>query len=579
MKRHLKPSGLCRSERVFSAPTFVAVLLSGLLASVFSPLAIARVDMRNANYTENWIDIPNLFSRNYNSRCIRTDMFGMGWGTDFDTHLEVRENTLVRVSSTCGRESEFGLSPDSVALLAQKGVKLREVLLKGPRMPLEFPAADLSKIGGTELTFVPVNRNYDSADVLTLTTEGFFIKSRMDGDQEFDLEGRLTKSYTVLLMRDDEFRPSGGFTVKWNEKQIDTITFPGLRAVLHFSHPSPNQIVLDATIEMKKFKATYQMNANGDVESVTNAWGNTFHYDYDRLHNITSIIYPDKTTILIVYDNEHDWVRMFKDRDDCIENYDYMDNPAHPKDDYSSEVTKTCNGVVVAHKVWHFLEATNRQGMAHLSQLEYITEEKGAVTHEINKYDDTGRLIDTSTTDNSTRIPYEDRREAYFDEDHRLYPDSVIYLRIDDKRIAVLAKNDSLLMGVLAPPDDVPSLNCEKTSNKPGAARCSDFKKVVEVFALTTTDRLRFSEVDGIAVENGQLVGVKDGGVMYSIHRDIKTGEMSISGGKIQALTTISDLSHQLSSAEFQKISDMLKFGGRHLVVATLMSRESRPNQ
>ena len=577
MKRHLTLSRLRPSERVVYVRTFVAVLLSGVLATLFSPLAIAKVDMRNANYTENWIDIPNLFSRNYNSRCIRSDMFGMGWGTDFDTHLEVRENTLVRVSSTCGRESAFGLSPDSLALLAQKGVQLRELLLKGPKMAVEFPAADLSKIGGTSLTFVPVDRNYDSADVLTLSTEGFFIKSRMDGDQQFDLAGRLTKSYTVLLMRDEEFRPSGGFTVKWNGKQIDTITFPGLRAVLQFSRPGPNQIVLNATIEMKKFKATYQMNANGDVESVTNAWGNTFHYDYDRLHNITSIIYPDKTTILIVYDNEHDWVRMFKDRDDCIENYDYTDNPAHPKDDYSSEVTKTCNGVVVAHKVWHFLEATNRQGMAHLSQLEYITEEKGAVTHEINKYDDTGRLINTSEIDNSTQIPYADRREAYFDEDHRLYADSVIYLRIDDKRIAVLAKTDSLLMAVLAPPSDVPSLNCEKTSNKPGAARCGDFKKVVEVFALTSFDRLRFSEVDGIAVENGQLVGVKEDGVVYTIHRDIKTGEVSISGGTIKTLTTIGDLSHQLSGAEFRKISDMLRFGGRHLVVATLMSGEGRP--
>ena len=46
---------------------------------MFTPCAVGEVDARNASYSETWVDIPDLFSRNYNSRCIRTDMFGMGW--------------------------------------------------------------------------------------------------------------------------------------------------------------------------------------------------------------------------------------------------------------------------------------------------------------------------------------------------------------------------------------------------------------------------------------------------------------------------------------------------------------------
>lgn len=60
---------------------------------------------------------------------------------------------------------------------------------------------------------------------------------------------------------------------------------------------------------------------DGTLRSAKNAWSNTYKYDYDRLHNLTRIFYPDNTTETLTYDTDHDRVTSFEGRNGCTETY------------------------------------------------------------------------------------------------------------------------------------------------------------------------------------------------------------------------------------------------------------------
>ena len=70
-----------------------AVMIAATLLS--SSISFAVVDMKNANYSESWIDVTVPGSgmdfkiqRHYNSRSIFSGMFGYGWCSDYETTLE-----------------------------------------------------------------------------------------------------------------------------------------------------------------------------------------------------------------------------------------------------------------------------------------------------------------------------------------------------------------------------------------------------------------------------------------------------------------------------------------------------------
>src|SRR5690606_6166011 len=73
-----------------------------------SPAAQALVDMRNANFSDNWIDLQIKNSgydlrvqRSYNSRTLFNGMFGFGWCSDFETKLQVNPEGTIRITE-CG---------------------------------------------------------------------------------------------------------------------------------------------------------------------------------------------------------------------------------------------------------------------------------------------------------------------------------------------------------------------------------------------------------------------------------------------------------------------------------------------
>jgi YD repeat-containing protein len=91
-----------------------------------------------------------------------------------------------------------------------------------------------------------------------------------------------------------------------------------------------------------------------DLTGVTNAWKNRYTYQYDTLHNLTKINYPDGTYKALTYNEEKDWVTSFTDRYKCVETYVYESSQDDPKNHYSSKVEKKCKNEVTNYARYEF---------------------------------------------------------------------------------------------------------------------------------------------------------------------------------------------------------------------------------
>ena len=100
--------------RYWISPAMVA-LLAAFVATPSKSYAI--VDMRNANYSDTWLDL-NLsglgynfrVSRTYNSRSIFNGMFGFGWCSDFETMIEKLPEGRLKLTE-CGAGQEITYTP------------------------------------------------------------------------------------------------------------------------------------------------------------------------------------------------------------------------------------------------------------------------------------------------------------------------------------------------------------------------------------------------------------------------------------------------------------------------------------
>src|ERR1700678_2766545 len=86
--------------------------LSIIACSLVSYSAQALVDLKNANYSDAWVDLilPGSgydlkVERAYNSRTLFNGMFGFGWCSEFETALEITAEGNLKYNE-CGAGSE-----------------------------------------------------------------------------------------------------------------------------------------------------------------------------------------------------------------------------------------------------------------------------------------------------------------------------------------------------------------------------------------------------------------------------------------------------------------------------------------
>lgn len=363
------------------------ILLASLIAS---SKAWSIVDMKNAAYIDQAIDIQITngtsyelkLNRIYSSRFNFTGILGYGWCTDFETSVDRLPDGGIKLQACgAGQETVFKSSKDkdtSVAVVDQilenvKKEKSTSVAtpqyIKDLRAQLLANASQrltLAKAYGIKIPEIKRGTNYvaegNDADVITFDGT-YYVRNQNDGSsQKFDANGKLVYlydkngNYLKMVYQADVLKE-----VQDNNSRKLTFTYKNKR-VSEIIGPAQNG---------KPTKVTYEYKGE-DLAKVNNMWGNDYLYEYDDVHNVTKITFPDKTSKIITYDKKNDWVMSFTDRyakgvTPCTESYTYESDKNEPRDHFWSTATKKCGTEITNQarfEFWHKKRADGRKYLA-----------------------------------------------------------------------------------------------------------------------------------------------------------------------------------------------------------------------
>lgn len=388
-----------------------------LIATLLSPLmANAIVDLKNANYANTWTDIevPGAgydlkIVRTYNSRSLFNGIFGFGWCSDFETKIELNAEGNIKLTE-CGGGLEVTYSPTAVTKKEVDGT-ITNIIAK---MKAE------KKVGNTEAYFKQLSNELLEDDakrtrlakqygITFQAKEGtkylangrevenfvfnktYYTRNLPDGtSQRFNLDGQLTAIYD---------KSSNFIKVEYDKGQIKEVADNNGRKLFFKYFPTKK---VQKITGPNNVTAEYTYTNVDDLASGKNAWGHTYKYEYDELHNLTKATWPDKTFIALKYDKKNDWVLSFTDREKCIENYVYEMSSDDPKNHYSSSAKKTCGKDVVSSSRYEFWYKTKKDGNVFLQRVQ--SEVNGSTT-DITYNDDFGKPL--SIRKNNERIAFE----------------------------------------------------------------------------------------------------------------------------------------------------------------------------
>ena len=359
-------------------------LMKALSAVVFSvalfpSVSHAIVDMKNANYSETWIDVtltgtgyPLRVNRAYNSRSVFNGMFGFGWCSDFETVIEKLPEGRLKLTE-CGAGQEILYTPAKYdrATVA----KLNEQLIahykkKNPQVTAEALETFKTQLAGSEFmrtewakdAGVPAPEAQkgtvyasDSLAVEQIVFDGSaYTRTLSDGTlQKFDSNGRVTAFYD----KNGNFLK---FTYRGN--LLNDVTDNNGRK-LSFNY-YPNRRIKEI-LAPGNIRSEYKYKGE-DLIEVKNMWKNTYTYQYSETHNLVRINFPDKTFKALTYSEKKDWVTSFTYRSigsgSCVENYVYDMDKENPRDHFWSIVTKRCGTEIVNESRFEFWHKPNPKG-------------------------------------------------------------------------------------------------------------------------------------------------------------------------------------------------------------------------
>lgn len=386
------------------------------IAFLFALPSFAVVDMKNANFSQSWIDIEVPGSgydlrvqRTYNSRSLFNGMFGFGWCSDFETKMVITAEGNLKITE-CGAGQELFFSPREITkkevdqtiqkiitkMRSEKAVGRNEAFYK--KLSAELLEQDVKRSQMAQQYAIPISVKpgtrffANGREVENIVFEkGVYTRSLQDGSsQRFDTQGRLTHMYDK----------NGNFLRFDYDKENMVMVTDNNSRKLSFKY-YPNKKVKEIT-GPNSIKAEYTYKDLDDLVLVKNGWKNTYSYEYDELHNMTKATWPDKTQIAIKYDTKKDWVLAFTDRKKCLESYTYELSKENPKGNYWSTVKKVCGKEVVANNRYEFWYTQRADGEWILTRVQ--SDVQGNVT-DITYDDVTGKP--TAIRKNQERIAYE----------------------------------------------------------------------------------------------------------------------------------------------------------------------------
>lgn len=391
-------------------------LLSIFLLSV---PAFSIVDMKNANYANSWTDLElvnsgyNLrVSRTYNSRSLFNGMFGFGWCSEFETNIEKMPEGTLKVKE-CGSGQEVIYSAKEMNKNdIDKTVSKIIAAMKNDKKQSYTPdyyaklTTELQNYDDKRRSYanqyginpeIQVGTTYfaNGKEVENIVlSKDYYTRNLPDGSaQRFNLNGRMTHMY---------------------DKNNNFIKFeydPKTNSITEVSDNNNKklQIKYHANKKVKQIVGPNGMNVDyayinlDDLSTVKNAWGHTYKFEYNEVHNLTKVTWPDKTFINIKYNDKEDWVTGFTDRDGCVETYSYESSPKDPTNHYWSNVKKVCGKETVAENKYEFWHDKKVDGSLYLKRV--LTSINGS-TNDITYHEVFGKPISIRKNDEKIEYTY-----------------------------------------------------------------------------------------------------------------------------------------------------------------------------
>ncbi|MGV8120484.1 MAG: DUF6531 domain-containing protein [Candidatus Xenobiia bacterium LiM19] len=212
--------------------------------------------------------LPVVIQRTYNSQSTRTGVFGKGWSSIIDTHLEFSGSTVTLVDAYGG----------------------------------EFVFTDPEADGGDKIYKAPVGRH----SVFTKHADGTYSERKKNNSTYyFNSDGKLTKIRHRNINNYIEFTRNGSGKVtaiteasgrttqiEYNNGYVNRITDPQNRTVTYEHTFDGDDTRLTSMRDQELFQTSYQYNSDDRLSKVTNPRGNSISFTYDSNTHAAKVLDP-----------------------------------------------------------------------------------------------------------------------------------------------------------------------------------------------------------------------------------------------------------------------------------------------
>jgi YD repeat-containing protein len=313
-------------------------------------IALGGVNLKNGNFYITYTDIivPGgghdlEITRTYNSKSSYQGWFGYGWGSLYETYLQVAADGSVIVHENgSGAVTRFlpkgNVDAKSAAkrivdkMRKQMGIQGKEAsqLIKKLSSDAELRQAYAKKFD--------VKASLASGTVLHSTTRGIqtievtkdgFVRRYNDGKVE-----EYNKAGKMLKMKDKH-----GYFIKFNYSKAGNLKSlkDSLAKQLFFEWYADGHVKHIWSVDKKKTKYDYK---DGNLVESMDVAKNTYKYGYDATHNLTSVTYLDGSAMKITYHRYTQFVTSVTSRNGDVTKYKYEADEKNPDLHFWTLVTK-----------------------------------------------------------------------------------------------------------------------------------------------------------------------------------------------------------------------------------------------
>lgn len=321
-----------------------------LLLFLFTSSVFGGVNLKNGNFYISYTDIvvPGggndlEITRTFNSRSTKKGWFGFGWGSDYETFLVVgADGSVIIHENGAGALTRFtpktAVDADSAAKKIVQKMRKKSTISEKAAQDLIKKLKNDAELRQAYAKRFNVKANLAKGTVLYSNTRGLqevhvtkdgYIRKYNDGKNEFfDKEGHMTK-----------IKHKNGYYVDLNYKTGRLVSIKDSQAKQLFFDWYTDGKLKYVWGKDKKKKAHYKYKGNDLIYSVDVA-GNVFEFEYDVKHNMTAVVYSDKSKMKISYEPKTYFTQEITGRNGEKTKYIYGSNPKNPEYHYWTTVKK-----------------------------------------------------------------------------------------------------------------------------------------------------------------------------------------------------------------------------------------------